>query len=292
MLIALLAGCLSAQAQTYIPFPTANAIWTQREGKGEQPAEYARLGLQNHDTTINGTTYHSLYRLSGAGTTITEWIGGLRESDKKIYYYNYSVQNEQLLFDFNVAVGDTVYSTASIQGIVHDIDSVNIRGTYHKRFNFSTRDGTVWTNGSWIEGIGNASLGGLLGSAMAMPTCDCANHTICFKQDIDWVYHNDHYAYIDCESGGILATEDVSHTAPTVVLAPNPVTGVSIFQVQPAGGAMQLSVYNINGALLSTQHINGAASVALRKADYSSGIYWYLLRSHTGNMVTGKFVVE
>jgi hypothetical protein len=72
-------------AQTYVPFPTANTLWTERQGNNElqPPAFFHCFGLKNSDTTINAVTYHKLYRSEDSVLTENEFYGACGKTQKK-----------------------------------------------------------------------------------------------------------------------------------------------------------------------------------------------------------------
>jgi hypothetical protein len=153
--------CLSvviANAQKYIPFPS-NAIIYGDIGKcmpdGWQYRDY-RIEIGG-DTLIKNIHYAKYYTEMGIRGGIRNDIPG-----KKVYLYRFDNQTENLLYDFNMKVGDTVLkdngggffpsllSTFAAPGDyaikidtawVSRIDSVlmSYDGLYHKRFNFMAK---------------------------------------------------------------------------------------------------------------------------------------------------------
>ncbi len=78
--------------------------------------------LKDNDTVINGNLYHKLYHSTDTIFTEDKLIGGLREDNKKVYYYSIKTvsfspeckytdiakDTEILLYDFSFKIGDTV----------------------------------------------------------------------------------------------------------------------------------------------------------------------------------------
>ena len=177
-----------AQGQTniYHPFPDTDAVWTVHDGYAGSAfycpngiSEWDRSYIQKGDTVINNTQYNKLYLnehhweywlnpscFFDYGTTTNVFVGGLRNdsANKKVYYFdNYSNQ-DCLLYDFSLNVGDSIrewWSNCSNIGYYYKIlsvDSVLVGMQYHKRFNIA---GGYNADTSIIEGVG--SLTGLLG---------------------------------------------------------------------------------------------------------------------------------
>jgi hypothetical protein len=234
--------------------------------------------------------YHKLYKSTDSVLTANEFCGGLREDgSKRVYYYNPSTASESLIYDFGLAVGDTLRITGA-GGIVSSIDSVSINGQYRRRMNFRTYSGNPWSSGSWIEGLGNSSVGGLLGSPMALPTCDCAVRTLCFQQSNTWLYHNSTYPSMDC-FGPALDIEELPATA-SATLYPNPVTGVSHFLMTGNKTFTKLKLYSITGAVISNDDVTNQTNIAIDGTQLPSGLYYYHLLDNAGIGITGKFVVQ
>lgn len=289
--IILFSGFFTASAQTYIPFPSSNAIWTQRQGKGDADPSFSVYGMKTDDTIINGLTYHKLYHSSDAVLDASEYCGGIREdANKRVYFYDAASNKERMLYDFSVVAGDTVNDGLVNHPVIVDhIDSVNISGIYHKRINFRQIQSTTgWPMGAWVEGIGNSSLGGLLGAATAQPTCDCAANTVCFTSG-NITYHNPVYASLDCFS--ILNTE-VLHNAPTTVtLFPNPMAGTGTLRITGQALFNTLTVCDMQGRQVLLTDVTGKNEVSLNGNGYAAGVYFYRLLRDNGEGITGKFIV-
>ncbi len=189
----------STFAQKYVPFPTENAQWNVFYASSwNQPMDTTlmKYSLQG-DTIINNIQYKKVCRNIGTTTNpVFKGVGGLREQNKKIYYNgfgyneNYGGFNniENLLYDFNKKVGDTVKVNQWREYTITKIDSVKIGNEYRKRYNDCI-----------IEGIGDV-VSGLFGIMVLIPTCDCYQewHFICFSQNGESVYKNPDY--VDCGS--------------------------------------------------------------------------------------------
>lgn len=283
-----LAFAFTLNAQTYVPFPASNAMWTQREGNGDTTPSYFCYGLTTEDTTLNIVSYHKLFKSSDTIFNASECIGGLREdAQKRVFFYDFGTGQERLVYDFSVQPGDTIV-LAGPEGIVDHIDSVNINGNYRRRINFKMLNGSTWSAGAWIDGIGNSSLGGLLGSPMAQPTCDCADNTICFRQNNNWLYHNPLYSAMGCLDG-VLDVAKVKTNNLAISLYPNPVNATSTLHID---GAVKgsIRIYSITGVLLHTYPLG--SDISISRDGYPSGMYLYRLNDEAGSTASGKFEVE
>ncbi len=289
-LLSLLALTVAGTAQTYVPFPTSNALWTIRHGNNDVTApDYFCYGMKTGDTVLGTNSYHKLYKSTDAVLSDSEFCGGLREDGtKRVYYYDATAGSERLLFDFDVAPGDTVASVPGPGAIVDYLDSVNVNGTFRRRINFKTFDGTPWIHGSWVDGIGNTNTGGLMYSPTALPTCDCGEKLLCFQQDGVWIYHNP-ASTADCFGSPVDVPTITAGSA--TVLYPNPVTGTSTIHIEGGKVFSKCTVYNINGAAVASYNATGKTDITIEKGALAAGVYYYQLTGSEG-VVTQKFVVE
>ncbi len=162
--------------------------------------------FMNGDTTIDGASYNKLYIYSCGqiiifppspipifdcpiDTSNSFYYGALREVNKRVYFlpdslYNSSrvypfcftsntgngwpsLNEELLLYDFNVNVGDTVIYEIldSLKMVIISIDSVLIQSSYRKRFNYnllynwSMQCVPFGTGLNYVEGIGDINSG-------------------------------------------------------------------------------------------------------------------------------------
>lgn len=156
-------------AQQYVPFPTDSARWRVSYGMSifgcTGYAGEAMFEITG-DTILGTQTYHKIYEIgysNGPGCYMAGYNGfvcGIREdSSKRIWRCYDGVQPEELLYDFNLNVGDSVNTmqNCGCDAMVDSIDSVLIGSAYRKRFiiqkNFFCGGGTVEV----IEGIGSTN---------------------------------------------------------------------------------------------------------------------------------------
>ncbi|GAB5416066.1 MAG: hypothetical protein Crog4KO_13490 [Crocinitomicaceae bacterium] len=184
----------SAFSQNHeVPFPDSNAIWVQYKTKfyapGQGTDEFCPYIIYSYDQSeINGETYYNVYarpHVQGVdflfdwqliGASIDQKIGRFRIDSLKVYYqriqhssiwctlgpaytgYYFDSNNpndEYLMYDFGLQVGDTFDLTTSYQIELLSIDSVLIEGDYYRRFNFDQLNSVLGGNYYWIEGIGS-----------------------------------------------------------------------------------------------------------------------------------------
>lgn len=118
------------------------------------------------DTTINEILYRKLLLTHEAANLTKVYRGALRQSAEKVYFVPYGSSHEYLLYDYDVAPGDTIYAysgfsdssceevaqeepdrTISSAWIVQDVRTID--GRKHV-----TLKDTISNEIEWIEGIG------------------------------------------------------------------------------------------------------------------------------------------
>ena len=129
----------------YTQIPESNAVW-KIVYYCPQPAPFSFCEWISDsiagDTTISGLLFHKILRTTYDAfcndVVILQptYHGSFRQDtvNKKVYYLEPSGQ-ENLLYDFDLAIGDTVntYNTCSLRRVV-EIDSLLINGTFRKRY--------------------------------------------------------------------------------------------------------------------------------------------------------------
>jgi|GEM_PF-628475 len=160
----------NGQTSTYHPLPESYAVWNVYY-------QYSCFGLGNGgstaydypivisgDTVIQNQLYKKLETPFFLGTTIGDcysipvdpaYQGAFRQdiSNKEVYYVPQFGTEEELLFDFNMEVGDTVkghLATYNDNHIITSIDSILVDNNYRKQWNIGASSGL-----RLIEGIGS-----------------------------------------------------------------------------------------------------------------------------------------
>ena len=180
-LLALLAGS-STLAQNGL-WPTANAEWrvTRNMAAGitvPHPTNPNQLNIINgwlnteiryhlgnpmvangHSWTELWQTYESTFVSMDPDTTVyypevTEYRGAMREEGSRVYWFDLGGTAGQLLYDFDLSVGDTLpesFIHYNNNAIVASIDTLWMDGAAHKRFNLV---GNGILGNYIIEGVG------------------------------------------------------------------------------------------------------------------------------------------
>ncbi len=271
---------ISANGQTsvYHPFPMTHGIWDYRYYDDfHMPTNYYGGYQITGDTTISGVNYKII---SGCGA---QWVcdrGGIRESNKIIYFRPDTATSEYVLYDFNKTVGDTIihpYGGAACSNDTVTIvmeDSVQCSDGYHRQ---------LWLSSSaiWIEGVGSLSY--LLNPCNVL--CVSGNDALqCMSGDSGFSYPYGNTSCFVSVSENILLSEGI-------YLFPNPFHTTTTLEFNKDFKIGKLNIYNSIGKQVRRQNIISRVTL-INRDGLEDGSYFYQLISDNGQISRGKFIVE
>ena len=288
----------SLKSQDYVPFPTENVNWNVfYAGTCEEaPPDTSLLRYTIYgDTTINEIQYSKL--CLETGDTINpkvQTIGGLRESEKKIYYIGQTIyaggfEDEYLLYDFTKQIGDTIKhdSYSGFYSVILDIDSVEIDKSYRKRYKVDNH--WFYQNPDYIiEGIGSVK-NGLLGHISDIPTCGTHYwEHICFRENGIVKYLNP--SFNDCFTSNLLTGIAQADYETDFEIFPNPFSNEIQINNKLNHQDLIFKLIDINGKTLIEKNINND-KVTL-DLNISSGLYNVLIVDNNGKILMTKKVIK
>jgi len=251
----------------------------------------------NGDTLIGSRSYYKVFKkghdwdYDSLTTGVHTWnhyfyndstnaVAYVRDSLKKVFIRKLSDTTELLLYDFNLAIGDTLPVTAvnSDTGrVVTGIDSIPVAGVYRKRFILSS---PPYFGNYLLEGIGHGY--GFL--EPMYPTIECSGPTIlCYSM-------NDTSYYPSYGSGCSLTINVgiAEHTIERIVISPNPNNG--IFRINTnATDVKEVFVTDILGKRVPLN----APDAGFNSVDISgspAGIYFVHITFRNGGRTTQKVI--
>lgn len=255
------------QTTVYHPFPESNAYWNISSyticnmGSGEF-SEYSIMF--SGDTIINSTIYHKLrtpfvntYPTNICGSPLTGYKGAIRQdiANKKVFYISPGYSTEEILYDFNMNIGDTVkgflHSPDFGYDTVSDIDSVIVGSSYHKRLKINS-DYLIYL----IEGFGSTF--GLIEPSPGHIT-DAVVHSIsCYNQ-------NGATQFPDSNSNCQLITtvsEDPDISSQVIVF-PNPSNGSFRVDFSNMRNLKEILLQDLLGKIVFRQTINNQRQIKI-----------------------------
>lgn len=285
---------LSSFAQQYVPMPTDSAWWYGSNSDGEpgyQNYFNTIIYMNGEDTVLSGITYKKLILRA---RNLTIWsgepepsftniianepdvcIGGMREDNKVVYIRRVNQVAEQLHFDFNAQLGDTVFHNSPYTSTVTAIVPILIANNYRNKY---TLTHIQYNSGrSYIEGIGE------LGRAVG--------------QDVAWSFHCFH-----SDQSSTIGEYSTNNTMDTCVYVyqleptnansskkenqlnvyPNPFTDrISIDITIPA----TIGLYNSLGQCIRHTEITTGKQVLEGLTDVPSGFYFINISDENGAVI-------
>ena len=286
-----------AQTHVYHPFPESNAFWSDDGSNMFTLACYdTRFGL-NGDTTINGKLYHKVYSLRDSTllNPLSSYFAAIREEDKRIFTV-VGNSGEQVLYDFNLTVGDTMrfhyslmfHSPQEFYRVVTNIDSTKLfNGEYRKRFVFN--DGNSLPD-VVVEGIGSIYWMGLFNPLInAAATNGDSFRFECFKQNETILFLNNP----ECDHCFCTFFTDKKEMASPVKLSitPNPFFQQTTIRTDQYLSNATLSVYDALGQMMTQKTNLGGNIIVLERNNLLAGLYCLRITQDNKLICTGKFEI-
>jgi hypothetical protein len=150
----------------------------------------------NGDTLLNGKLYKKIQLAEDEDAR--EWVYTnefVREENNRVYYFGDGLEEEFLIYDFNLETGEevTVWNQLEPEGLnlqVVSVDSVFLFDGYRKRIELITNEFS--SSEFWIEGVGSEY--GLLNSGGGVFLGICGNYfLLCLTENDVQVYQNPDY---------------------------------------------------------------------------------------------------
>lgn len=286
---------ISAQANVYHAFPDSNGFWQYKHTNAFNPNAHDqhRLGLKG-DTIINTMTYHKVYSLfdSTLNSPWSTYYAAIREQNKQVFA-KFGNNDETLLYDFNLLVGDTIRYTYCIttglqdtsHSVLTKIDSVLLKdGKYRKRYTFdpaSFAGGTL--TDTVIEGLGSNMWQGLFDPLLRFCTCGDGYGVTCIK-----TYDTTRYLLnSDCDHCFCTFLTPVAGiTGFSGKISPNPFSDKTTLSFSRELNNATLTVYDAAGRQMTVlKNINGQ-TLSVSRNEIPAGVY--LMELKEGNTVLAK----
>ncbi|MFN0189340.1 MAG: T9SS type A sorting domain-containing protein [Bacteroidia bacterium] len=306
-LLALIICCnsisLSAQTSVYHPFPDSSASWNYSYGNvcwgifSNSAIDYYNSYYVGSDTLINNLSYHSFQIpaiVYHAGPDCTppgyyvlpgKYAGAFRNDhlNKKVYIVPEADSIEQLLFDFDMQVGDSLKGFLSVCApnvscdIVISIDSVLVGNSYRKRWFVNP-----YYNVYFIEGIGSTY--GLLRYIPANMTDHDGINLDCFSQ-------NGQPLYPDTLGSCPLLTSIATLPSAEIIIKvhPNPSIGNLQVELSSTKNIERWVLHNLNGQMERTDIVQNKNQFEIN--GILPGFYILTLVLEDGRKIIRKIVV-
>ena len=295
-------GWGEAYAQQYIPFPTDSAQWSVRNCFYSSQACTSFQHKMKGDTLLNGLVYHKIYyshdlAYNSPSQTLHCF---LREDTTKKVFVKYPVgagidTSEFMLYDFNLAIGDTttirlLYPTDTLlKLVVTNVDSNLFLNGYRNYIGLQTGTGYVWGGGcdifSWSVGIG-CNIGGLLYNEFPLGACwsDYRPDLVCFWERGTYIFGG---TFCDYETG--INEIEANNTA--MLLYPNPANDeVNIIFNDTTAATALVEIHDLLGKLIERVSLKSGVPFNYNAASLPKSVYMVSLYIN-GELVENKKLV-
>jgi hypothetical protein len=267
----------TVKAQPYIPFIENYKVWSVANIMyyfpipGYRTITTKSFQFMNDTTSWNGKTYQTLY-----GTTANPELGnwnedfwyGYREENRKVYKSEIYSEVEELIYDFSLTVGDSVYVDSvyytSNYAHVISVDSVLVGGSFRKRIQFDDPPEV------WVEGIG--SLQSPFNPIRWCMQFGAETLLLCVSDSTGNLYTNPEYnsCYLDTI---MTHRKEYGSVGSEVIIRSNPMRESAVINTGSNKGEFtSYNLYNSAGALVQKEKIENVEFILYRK-NLPAGIY-------------------
>jgi len=291
------------QTNTYHPFPDSSFwrvdAWAQDNFTGCQEDYYYDYYFDG-DTIINGSLHKKLFRSpvliirQGGGTpcyvwpwaTFSGYMGALGDDSlgNKSFFVFPDQNTDTLLFDYNLAVGDTIrgYLPANCTITINSVDSVLIGTQFRKKWNFNTCNECP---GYFIQGIGSDN--GLI--EWLNTSGPCLTNLICVKDSSTTLFYTGYNSAVGCEL--VTYAEEIFKVSSKIHVFPNPFSEQTMLKPDKPLKNAVLTVFNFYGQEVKQMSNLTGQTLIFDRNNLASGLYYFRLTDCKKTVATDKFFI-
>ncbi len=260
-----------SNAQSNVQFPDSNAVWYYLDCTNTNPNPppfiiqcYTYHYYYEGDSLFNGIHYRYLKICYDSTSNICAPSGLIRvdTTQKKVYFVDSGLGFEQMLYNFNANIGDTISDICACT--VDSIDSIFTNTGYRKGF---------WTNyyGHIIDGIGSDK------DLLWQIFFEHQYFMTCFFEDSTLVYSDSNFPTCNV----IINVADNRPQDKKITVAPNPVVYCSEIKNINEVGSFKFNIFDCMGRRLVSYDAEITSNLTICKNSLSPG--YYILQIHNEN---------
>lgn len=288
---------LSANSQTYFPFPIADAIWTvDFITPGQWPGQEYRapFGYTTYgDSLINGLLYTKIYTSDSAGNIDPWGLVALTREQNKVVYCKYvgtggnQLPNEVILYDYNLTAGDTFSFPSYGNQTELLVDSVGVIQTFTGNRNAiylsitSNPSAAYYFNPVWVEGIGDI-VNGVIYHEVPWVDWWCEGRCFSYQSTLVWSRYNNacwiHTGINEFENNDV-----------DVKCYPNPSSGDMEIKFNNVWGRKKIEVFDPKGKIVLVTTITDNRFV-INKRMIGNGFYLLRVVADSGGVYCNKIL--
>ncbi|GAB5418068.1 MAG: hypothetical protein Crog4KO_31480 [Crocinitomicaceae bacterium] len=245
----------------------------------------------NGDTVVNAQTYKKFYKRGqsnmstgptgppcGPFTTYDDLAHLVRQDGSQIYLWN--GVSDTLLYDYDIAIGDTfpvTYNVCDEYIVLDSIQTVMVAGQQRNRYFFTETTTTSWS--SMTEGVGWP--GGFFEPVCGSP--GCGYQFACFRIDGQLIEGTN--CFFEANINEILEAH--------ISISPNPITNAFTISLSSERSVSALYLLEMNGARTKLSFTaNNLEEVSGMLDQTSSGIYLMEVEFSDGQIARKKIIKE
>jgi len=241
------------------------------------------------DTTINDQKYYKIHK-SGMAYYDTffyynnVYVGALRDENNKFYYVDKGKSAEEMLYDFDLLVGDTIKTTMGKGFPIIKIDNLP-DGRRRLRYQAEICAGCCPMD-EFIEGLGH--WGGIMEESPCLHPCFRSNYLLCYKVNGETVYSNN-FDGMFAKGCDAVPVPDIHEDA--LKIYPLPAGDMLTLETDgPAFSDAQVTVFTIDGRTVLSQHVGSAAKMITLDVSGLNKGYYLLKMSSNKTSLTVKII--
>ena len=174
-----------APQMAYRPFIEDDKVWAVKVFADGMPTrQWIEYYYLDGDTIVNGQTAKRMLVASEQDTS-GKYVGAWYEQDKKVYFAYDQQQHFELLYDFTLSSGDTIYEDEYMMYVVNKMSGgiPGFKGMYY----VFLHNGDVMNR--WLEGVGSESypyintMSGLVGRTGVLLVCKAGDEIIYYNSE-------------------------------------------------------------------------------------------------------------
>lgn len=273
-----------AFCQDYYPLVQENNEWNvlQVIFEGGNPWDttfFTQMYMISGDTIINELAYKKVFKSEEEIPVNWEYEGSIREEDEKVWYISHFNNEETLIYDFTLNVGDTMVFQYQSVMVVDSITFHEIGGMERKHVYFSYIDFSPYRE-LWIEGIGSnygvlsSGSGGSVGGWTWL---------LCMSENGELVYMNPNF-----NSCFLISTDINEIKTFNFIIYPNPTYGLLIIENLNNTKINSIRLVDLFGQTIKTFKNN---QTTLDLTRMTSGSYMLILGTENG-LLQKKIIVN
>lgn len=269
-----------AQNYAYIPLVNEECVWSYcdvvKAGLDEYDLDYSQFKF-NSDTIINDISYKKLFR-HDCTSNKSYYVASMREENKKVYAVYSERQQEQLIYNFNLVVGDSMQSPYddTYYFWVTKIDTIEVASGKRKRIelNFDT----------WIEGIGTLDRF-MMYPLQGVHPYDLGVRINYQKQGDEIIYKTDEWYFNKTDCGTSLIEKTELNKTVAYFITPE----LLRIETDLSSPNCTFELLDLNGKLLLQGKINRKNNT-INLSQFSDGLYFFRISSRGEAGFVGKII--